>query len=331
MKMEDTNLVQAVMTSALGLQASFACFKDMVEAIDRHPDQTTTIGYLQANALAYFVEMEKTNWSSMFTLPDACNTVLELALLSNRQGRMMDDTYHKFTRTVAHAVRNKSCSLQHTLRDLFMDVNPGRQPNDSSKPVELNMNDASALCEGIEMHRQVEEILRKPPAPSMKIKSRQSCTRRLQFCAGHRVMGHENKCAHLHGHNYVVYLEAEPDKELDKVGRVVDFSVLKYKIGTWIDKHWDHGFILHEHDENAIKALRWFNKNMTCDFDGTNEFTQKLFKLPYNPTAENMAKYLLEVVGPRELEGTGCHLTNVQVDETENCSANAVQMIYDEK
>ena len=52
-----------------------------------------------------------------------------------------------------------------------------------------------------------------------------TCTRRIQFCAGHRVMGHEGKCRNLHGHNYVVFVTAQAD-ELDSVGRVIDFSVL---------------------------------------------------------------------------------------------------------
>ena len=62
-----------------------------------------------------------------------------------------------------------------------------------------------------------------------------SCTRRIQFCAGHRVLGHENKCANAHGHNYVAYISARSN-DLDKVGRVIDFSVLKEKIGGWIDE-----------------------------------------------------------------------------------------------
>ena len=127
-----------------------------------------------------------------------------------------------------------------------------------------------------------------------------TCTRRLQFCAGHRVMGHENKCAHLHGHNYVTLLRAqqisaqaelaltiqqelkEYDPGLDSIGRVVDFSILKLRIGKWIDKHWDHGFIIHNDDIVAERALLVFQAS----------HPQKIFKLPYNPTAENRAPIL---------------------------------------
>lgn len=153
-----------------------------------------------------------------------------------------------------------------------------------------------------------------------------TCTRRLQFCAGHRVMGHESKCAHLHGHNYVVWLTAEmivddqyhPDAtRVDKVGRVIDFSVLKYKVGTWIERVWDHGFLFHTQDVAAYRALKLMSSGT---FD-EKPIDQKMFPMPYNPTAENIARYLLEVVGPDLLDGTGVRLCKVRVDETENCSA----------
>jgi len=74
-----------------------------------------------------------------------------------------------------------------------------------------------------------------------------TCTRRIQFCAGHRVAGHENKCNNLHGHNYVAFITAQAHN-LDNLGRVVDFSVLKDIIGGWIDDNWDHGLILWRED-----------------------------------------------------------------------------------
>lgn len=141
-----------------------------------------------------------------------------------------------------------------------------------------------------------------------------TATRRLQFCAGHRVHLHESKCAHLHGHNYVVFLTARgTESPLDTIGRVVDFSVLKERVGGWIDKHFDHGFIISAEDEAAAVML--------TQFQASNGGKQKLFVLPYNPTAENIARYLLEDVGPEVLKGTGCELVGVTVWETENCLA----------
>lgn len=137
-----------------------------------------------------------------------------------------------------------------------------------------------------------------------------TCTRRIQFCAGHRVHLHESKCRNFHGHNYVVFVEAVAP-ELDAVGRVIDFSVLKDKIGGWIDANWDHGFLYWRDDYEAKVALAHVGQ-------------QKVYVMPTNPTAENMAAYLLHTVCPMALRGTGVTVRRVTVGETENCYAEAV-------
>lgn len=147
-----------------------------------------------------------------------------------------------------------------------------------------------------------------------------TCTRRLQWCSGHRVMRHESKCAHLHGHNYVGYFTATGS--LDEVGRVIDFSVLKERIGGWIDVHWDHGLILHKDDDQMISALRHFRPLIRPD--GVPIATeQKLYLMENNPTAENMAAHLLREICPWAMEETGVTVTKVRIWETENCYADA--------
>jgi 6-pyruvoyltetrahydropterin/6-carboxytetrahydropterin synthase len=136
-----------------------------------------------------------------------------------------------------------------------------------------------------------------------------TATRRVQFAIGHRVHGHEGKCRHLHGHNFVFHLTAEAD-ELDSVGRVVDFGVLKALVGGWIEAAWDHGFVLWVEDTEGLKAM-------------TQVAGQKFYLLPYNPTAENLAMHILRTVGPYALKETGVRLVRVRVDETENGSAEA--------
>jgi 6-pyruvoyltetrahydropterin/6-carboxytetrahydropterin synthase len=138
---------------------------------------------------------------------------------------------------------------------------------------------------------------------------RVTATRRLQYAIGHRVHRHESKCRHLHGHNFTFFLTAEA-KHLDSLGRVMDFGVLKEKFGQWLELHWDHGFVLWEKDEEAVAAVR-----MVAG--------QKLFLLPTNPTAENLALFLLKTVGPLLLSGTEVILTKVQIYETENGIAEA--------
>jgi len=139
-----------------------------------------------------------------------------------------------------------------------------------------------------------------------------TATRRLQFCAGHRLMNHEGKCANLHGHNYVAFFTAECER-LDAVGRVVDFSVMKERLGTWIDENWDHGFIAHQADQATHEAILAFGR-----YSGEEV---KYFGMERNPTAENMADFLLRHVAPQVMTGTGVTITRVVLWETENCLA----------
>ena len=135
----------------------------------------------------------------------------------------------------------------------------------------------------------------------------QTVTRRLTFCAGHRVKGHEGKCKAIHGHSYIAYITVANDK-LDNLGRIIDFGVLKAKIGTWLDSNFDHAFIVWAEDGDVIKALSAVPDNKT-------------YILPYNPTAENIARYLAESIIPALLQDTEVYLVSVKIDETENCSA----------
>ena len=140
-----------------------------------------------------------------------------------------------------------------------------------------------------------------------------TATRKIHFCAGHRVFQHGSKCRNLHGHNYVAWITAEVD-ELNPLGMVVDFSVLKDKVGGWVDQYWDHGFIYYAEDFAAERALVLFEETEGPDF------AQKRFALPVNPTAENMAKHLLKV-GNYLLKDDGVRVTEVTLFETENCYA----------
>ncbi|MCA9126588.1 MAG: 6-carboxytetrahydropterin synthase [Planctomycetales bacterium] len=133
--------------------------------------------------------------------------------------------------------------------------------------------------------------------------------RRIRFCAGHRLYGHGGKCEHFHGHNYVADFFVTGE-EVDAVGRVLDFADLKARTKGWLDEHWDHSFLVFEKDENAIAALEMVQP-------------MRLFKMPYNPTAENMAKYLLEEMCPSVLAGTGARAVAVRIWETEESYAEA--------
>lgn len=147
----------------------------------------------------------------------------------------------------------------------------------------------------------------------------ESCVRKIHFCYGHRVMNHESKCATLHGHNGVIWVHATPIKGLDSLGRVVDFSVLKEKVGGWVDQYWDHTMILFKDDKKTIELV-----------DQAPAF-KKTFIMPTNPTAENLSAYLLWEVCPKVLKGSGVIVHKITFYETENCYTEEIADPEDSK
>lgn len=125
---------------------------------------------------------------------------------------------------------------------------------------------------------------------------------------GHRVYGHESKCAHLHGHNYRIHFEVVG--ELDAVGRVLDFSVIKARLCTWLESQWDHRLLLWNRDPIAPTL---------CSLDSS------VVRLPCNPTAENLAALLVDTIAPELLMGTGTVLQSCIVEETAKCSARVTR------
>ena len=132
-------------------------------------------------------------------------------------------------------------------------------------------------------------------------------TRYHDISAGHRVVGHEGKCQHLHGHNYRVHFTVESGG-LDAVGRVLDFSAVKDHLCRWLEDEWDHRMLIWK-DDPMLDALS------ELDPEGVHV-------VPFNPTAENMAECLLRVVGPLVLP-PDVRLIEVTVEETRKCSSTA--------
>jgi len=133
---------------------------------------------------------------------------------------------------------------------------------------------------------------------------------------GHRVFNHESKCSNLHGHNYRIhFFISSKEDQLDQIGRVIDFSVIKDKLCSWLENNFDHKFIIYEKDPLANKL---------------KEIDNSVVIVPFNPTAENIAKYLVEVIAPIQLKYTNVKLVKCIVEETYKCSASfSLEKNYD--
>ena len=97
----------------------------------------------------------------------------------------------------------------------------------------------------------------------------------VAFEAAHRQYGDPGKCGFLHGHNWYVEFVLS-GSVTDKVGYLVDFKDLK----DMMDRY-DHRVLLIEDDPLATVL---------------EEQQQRVYRLPLNPTCENIAKLLLDEV-----------------------------------
>ncbi len=99
------------------------------------------------------------------------------------------------------------------------------------------------------------------------------------------------ECKEIHGHSYIIEVFLK-SKKLNDDGMIVDFKMLKEKVSNIFDV-WDHILVCHEKD--------------------TRDFLPKISRLvmPFNPTAENMAKYFYDECKNRE--STVC---KIRVHET---------------
>lgn len=150
-----------------------------------------------------------------------------------------------------------------------------------------------------------------------------TATRHHDFSAGHRVAGHESKCAFLHGHNYRVHFTCQA-ASLDSVGRVLDFSSIKSRLCQWLEQNWDHKFLAWVDDpllKQIARAVNAAQLDKHSGWEAAEQFHSSIVWTPFNPTAEKMADYLLRIIGPQQLAGTGVTLISVQIDETRKCSA----------
>jgi len=112
---------------------------------------------------------------------------------------------------------------------------------------------------------------------------------RRRFAAAHQLVGYRGKCEDLHGHNWVVEVGVV-GPELDDVGMLLDFKVLKHHVDD----------ILEELDHKYINDHKWFESR--------------------NPSSEYLALFIHEQITAR-LDAPGLAVSFVRVWESEDAVA----------
>ena len=98
---------------------------------------------------------------------------------------------------------------------------------------------------------------------------------------------------------------------------MIDFGVIKELLCEWREENWDHKTLLCDLDPIAGILRDGFSWSTALE----SFMSDSIVEVPFNPTAENMAQYLVDVIGPELLKGTEVQLISVTVDETRKCSA----------
>lgn len=127
-----------------------------------------------------------------------------------------------------------------------------------------------------------------------------SVSKTFSFCYGHRLLNDPGKCSRIHGHSAKVTIMLE-SAELDGVGMVCHFNVLKERVGAWIENTLDHRMILCRDDAMA-KLLK----------DADEDFVE----VDFNPTAENLAKFVFD-----RAKGEGLPVARVEFWESPTSKA----------
>lgn len=142
-------------------------------------------------------------------------------------------------------------------------------------------------------------------------------TKQIEFDMGHRIQNHKSKCCNIHGHRYKVEVGVD-DKVIKTKGKanegmVIDFGDLKNIMMETIDWNLDHNSMYC--DEDPIKGFL-----QACE-----EYQLKdIIFVPFIPTAENIAKYIFEMIQPR-LKEKGIKLSYVKLWETPTSTATYEQ------
>ena len=110
-------------------------------------------------------------------------------------------------------------------------------------------------------------------------------TKQFHFEMAHALLDYDGPCKNIHGHSYQLNVtvkgKVKTNTNDSDEGMVVDFGVIKKIVKDMVVDVFDHALVLNE----------------KANIDVSNfEFMNKLIRVPYQPTCENMLVHFAKTI-----------------------------------
>lgn len=110
-------------------------------------------------------------------------------------------------------------------------------------------------------------------------------TKQFHFEMAHALLDYDGPCKNIHGHSYQLNVTVKGNVKTNTSdsdeGMVVDFGIIKKIVKEMVVDVYDHALVL----------------NQKAKIDVSNfEFMNKLIRVPYQPTCENMLVHFAKTI-----------------------------------
>jgi len=110
-------------------------------------------------------------------------------------------------------------------------------------------------------------------------------TKQFHFEMAHALLDYDGPCKNIHGHSYQLNVTVKgvvkTNTSDSDEGMVVDFGIIKKIVKEWVVDVFDHALVLNERAKIDVSNF---------------EFMNKLIRVPYQPTCENMLVHFAKTI-----------------------------------
>ena len=110
-------------------------------------------------------------------------------------------------------------------------------------------------------------------------------TKQFHFEMAHALLDYDGPCKNIHGHSYQLNVTVKGNVKTNTSdsdeGMVVDFGIIKKIVKELVVDVYDHALVMNERAKIDVSNF---------------EFMNKLIRVPYQPTCENMLVHFADVI-----------------------------------